>query len=190
MTRWLLAALALLLLGLVPWPQRRPDLRVGSKKFTESVILGEMLTQLGEEGGRRVVHYRELGGTRILFNALERGEIDVYPEYSGTIRQEILAELALADDAAMRAALAERGISATAPLGFNNTYAIGVLPELADSLDLTRVSDLRAHPVGAQSAAPSPAQQRRNAGFRCSAGAEHLPFAVRRRIRRPQRIHP
>ncbi|MFN7975962.1 MAG: glycine betaine ABC transporter substrate-binding protein, partial [Acidobacteriota bacterium] len=66
-------------------------LRVGSKKFTESVILGEIVTQLAVSQGIAVEHRRELGGTQILWKGLLAGEIDVYPEYTGTIIEEILA---------------------------------------------------------------------------------------------------
>ncbi len=119
---------------------------VGSKRFTESVILGEIVTQLAGALGVQAQHRREIGGTRILFNALQLGQIDVYPEYTGTITQEILAgeNLTSVDD--IRAALAKRGISMTAPLGFNNTYVIGVRPETAADLGIATVSDLRAHP--------------------------------------------
>ena len=84
-------ALVLLIAGLTPLPQRSVQLRVGSKKFTESVILGEMMRLLTEEAGLTVAHYREFGGTRIVFDALAAGEIDVYPEYTGTITAEIFA---------------------------------------------------------------------------------------------------
>lgn len=118
---------------------------VGSKKFTESVILGEIASHLLRHEGSPAEHRRELGGTRILFHALEQGEIDLYPEYTGTIRQEILHGEAVAGEAAMARALRERGIAVTAPLGFNNTYAIGMRPELADSLGIESISDLRDH---------------------------------------------
>ena len=84
-------ALALLIAGLAPLPQRSVQVRIGSKKFTESVILGEMMRLLAEEAKLNVVHYREFGGTRIVFDALVAGEIDVYPEYTGTITAEIFA---------------------------------------------------------------------------------------------------
>jgi osmoprotectant transport system permease protein len=119
---------------------------VGSKKFTESVILGEIAREALEARGIDAEHRREVGGTRILFNALQQGQIDVYPEYTGTITNEILAGEGLHGTAAIRAALAERGIRMTAPLGFNNTYAMGVRPQIADELGLRTISDLRAHP--------------------------------------------
>jgi osmoprotectant transport system permease protein len=91
--------------------------RVGSKKFTENVILGELAAQLARSEGARVVHLRELGGTRILWNALLRGEIDAYPEYTGTLREEILASEEIESDAALDAALAAR-----LKLGFGNEF--------------------------------------------------------------------
>ena len=72
---------------------------IGSKTFTESVILGELATRLTQDAGAKAVHRRQLGGTRILFNALQAGELDIYPEYSGTITREILASLDMRDDA-------------------------------------------------------------------------------------------
>src|SRR5437899_6891652 len=64
---------------------RPPHVAVGSKAFTESVILAELVTQLARRSGAEVVHRPELGGSRLLWKALRQGEIDVYPEYTGTI---------------------------------------------------------------------------------------------------------
>ncbi|NNF58585.1 MAG: ABC transporter permease subunit [Rhodothermaceae bacterium] len=119
---------------------------VGSKKFTESVILGEMAAQLLREAGLAAEHRAEVGGTRVLWEALRRGDLDAYPDYTGTITQEILAGEALPDEAALRARLAELGIGMTAPLGFNNTYALGMQEETATRLGIATISDLRAHP--------------------------------------------
>lgn len=120
---------------------------VGSKKFTESVVLGE-LTRLGiEDRGGEAIHRDQLGGTRVLWSALQRGDIDVYPEYTGTIAEEIFSgELSAADLETMRARLRESGIGMSAPLGFENTYAIGLLSSRADELDLHTISDLASHP--------------------------------------------
>ena len=76
--------------------------KVGSKAFTESVILGDMAAELLEDGGVTAKHLRELGGTQILFHALEAGELDVYPEYTGTIKAEIFAGRTFADDQKIR----------------------------------------------------------------------------------------
>ncbi len=130
-----------------PPPAAASPVQVGSKKFTESVILGEMARQLMADAGVAAVHRPELGGTRILWSALLRGEIDAYPEYTGTILAEILAGEKLAGDRALAGALAARGLRTTAPLGFNNTYAIGVTEETGARLNLRSISDLRLHPA-------------------------------------------
>ncbi|MCH7682526.1 MAG: amino acid ABC transporter permease, partial [Gemmatimonadetes bacterium] len=101
---------------------------IASKSFTEAVILGEIAVGVVRNAGYVADHRRELGGTRVLFNALMSGDIDVYGEYTGTIIQEILAELDLQTEDELRAALRERGILMTKPLGFNNSYAIGMRP--------------------------------------------------------------
>ena len=67
------------------------EVKVGSKSFAESVVLGDLVTGLARSTGATAVHAQGIGGTRMLFNALLVGEIDVYPEYTGTISQEILS---------------------------------------------------------------------------------------------------
>jgi osmoprotectant transport system permease protein len=126
--------------------QQPPRVVVGSKAFTESVILAEVATQLARRTGAEVVHRPELGGTRLLWNALRQGEIDVYPEYTGTINQEIFARQGLHGEEAIRRALAEHGILMSRPLGFNNTYALGIRETLAAQLGIRKISDLREHP--------------------------------------------
>jgi osmoprotectant transport system permease protein len=120
-------------------------LAVGSKKFTENVILGWMAGQLIEAAGYASTHREQLGGSRFLWEALVRGDIDVYPEYTGTLLQEILSgrnvpRSALADT------LARYGVAMSEPLGFNNTYAIGMRADQADSLGIRTIADLRDHP--------------------------------------------
>lgn len=122
------------------------SVRVGSKTFTESVILGEMATQLLDDADIPVTHRRELGGTRVLFDGLVAGELDVYPEYTGTITGEILAGEKIDTDDALRAALAERGVRMSLPLGFDDTYAIGMREDVAARLGIRKLSDLRQHP--------------------------------------------
>ena len=119
---------------------------VGSKVFTESVILGEMLRLLASEAGAQATHQRQLGGTRVLWNALLGGDIDAYPEYTGTLMHEILVDEKLHTQAQLEEALAARGLRMTAPLGFNNTYAMGVKETLARRLGLRTISDLKKHP--------------------------------------------
>ncbi|MBX5482383.1 MAG: ABC transporter permease subunit [Myxococcaceae bacterium] len=116
---------------------------VGSKQFTESVILGELAVQKAQLAGVHAEHRRALGGTRILWEALVRGDIDAYPEYTGTILQELLPGT---PPGSLETALAKNGVAVTPPLGFNNTYAIGMMPEVADRLGIRTISDLRRHP--------------------------------------------
>jgi osmoprotectant transport system permease protein len=146
-----LPALALLALtsadtGTARAAEARP-LVVGSKAFTESVILAEVAAQSLREAGLPATHRQDLGGSRILWDALRLGAIDVYPEYTGTIARELLSDLELDSDDAMRAALAERGLQMSRPLGFSNTYVFGVRRAVARELALTKLSDLRAHPA-------------------------------------------
>ncbi|HEV3120138.1 MAG TPA: glycine betaine ABC transporter substrate-binding protein [Gemmataceae bacterium] len=120
--------------------------RTGSKAFPESVILGEMLTLLAEHSGATTEYRKGLSGTQVAWRALEKGEIDGYIEYAGTIRKEILTGLDLptADD--VRRALAEHGVSMSRPLGFNNAYALGMKRDVAEQRSVRAISDLRAHP--------------------------------------------
>ncbi len=121
-------------------------IRTGSKAFTESVILAEIVSHLAENEGLEVEHMEGLGGTRLLWEALVAGQIDIYPEYTGTMSEEIFAGQSVHGIAALRAKLAESGLEMTDPLGFNNTYVIGMKEELAAQLNIHSISDLRDHP--------------------------------------------
>lgn len=118
-------------------------LHVGSKRFTESYILGELLTQTAAKAGP-AEHRQGLGNTAIVLSALQAGSIDVYPEYLGTIDQEILKNARPSTLEAMRAQLAPLGLGVGIPLGFNNTYALAVR---ADQQGVARLSDLKAQPA-------------------------------------------
>lgn len=122
------------------------EIKVGSKKFTESVILGEALTLMARAGGFDGQHRKELGGTRVLFEALKAGDIDLYVEYTGTLRRELFAQQAVETDSQLQVALAEQGLRVTRSLGFNNTYAVGMLESRAAALGIRTISDLRDHP--------------------------------------------
>lgn len=143
-----LTAFAVLLLaaGLVPLPRREVQVRIGSKKFTESVILGEALRLLSAEAGLDATHYREFGGTRIVFDALAAGEIDAYPEYTGTITEEILAGTHVPDEQTLRRLLSERGVGMSKSLGFSNTYALALTRRRAQELGVSKISDLKRMP--------------------------------------------
>jgi len=119
---------------------------IGSKAFTESVILGEIATQLTEEAGFVAEHRRQLGGTRVLWSALIRGDIQCYPEYTGTLRTEIFSGQNIASDAELREALQRQSIWTSESLGFNNTYVLGMRRDRAAELGITRMSQLADHP--------------------------------------------
>ena len=121
-------------------------IQIGSKSFTESIILGAMLTQLSRAAGAEVNYRSGLGGSRVLWNALLRGDIDLYPEYTGTIGEEILSDPSVDTWSAVHEALAPKGIAVSKSLGFDNSYALGMREEEAERLQIKTISDLRKHP--------------------------------------------
>jgi osmoprotectant transport system permease protein len=122
---------------------------VGSKNFTESAILGEIITQLlRERTDLEVEHRVSLGGTLVCFQAIRSGQIDIYPEYTGTGWSIILEEPGRIDDR-LRAFLHvqrefdERyDLTWMEPFGLNNTYALAMSSSRAEELGVTRISDL------------------------------------------------
>ncbi|MBO0732964.1 MAG: ABC transporter permease subunit [Methylocapsa sp.] len=122
-----------------------PEIRIGSKKFTESVILAELASKLCASAGANAVHLPGLGGTRFLWDALLAHEIDVYPEYTATLREEILAGERIAGEGGLETALAKRGLRMSRPLGFSDSYALGMMPQKAQQLGITKISGLAPH---------------------------------------------
>jgi osmoprotectant transport system permease protein len=96
--------------------------------------------------GAEPEHRAELGGTQILWNALLAAEIDAYVEYTGTLTQELFPDEGLRSETDIRNRLAQSGVRMGRPLGFNNTYAIGMKDDLAARLEVRTISDLAAHP--------------------------------------------
>lgn len=153
-----LFAIVLMVIGGTAWVSlagERSDVIVGSKNFTEQVILGELLAQAIErETDLRVERRLNLGGTAIAHQALLSGGIDIYVEYSGTALTAIFNQPSSTDSNAVFEQIRERyasvGITALPRLGFNNTFAILVRSGDAERLglktigDLNRVKDLRA----------------------------------------------
>jgi osmoprotectant transport system permease protein len=121
--------------------------RIGSKSFTESYLIAEVVARIAEQVGEAPVERRfGLGGTGIVYGALASGEIDIYPEYTGTISRAILNDPLVTDVPALRARIRPRGLIIGEPLGFANTYALAVRRETAVRLGLRGISDLARHP--------------------------------------------
>ncbi len=113
--------------------------RIGSKTFTESVILGEMAAGLVQQAGAQPEHRQGLGGTRILWDALRGGAIDLYPEYTGTLRKEILARQKIDNDADLRQVLADPRAEDDTPgvqQQLCHRYEKGSLPKIGPLPDL------------------------------------------------------
>lgn len=127
---------------------RAHTLIVGSKNFTEQIVLGELLAQQIEaHTALRADRRFDLGGTLICHQALLAGQMDLYPEYTGTALTVILKEPPASDPAAVyqtvRDAYKSRfGLEVGPPLGFNNTFAIVVRDDDAARLHLRAISDL------------------------------------------------
>ncbi len=141
---------ALLLLFLIPVaaviPASASPVIIGSKKFTESYVLGEIARRALNDAGVATEHRQGMGGTIILWQALQGGQIDAYPEYTGTIAQEILKNGQQLSFHEIRDALGKLGVGMTEPLGFDNTYALVMRRSEAQRLGIRTISDLRKHP--------------------------------------------
>ncbi len=122
-------------------------LSVGSKRFTESYVLAELVVQSAAAAGEKnALHRQGLGNTAIVLNALTNGSIDVYPEYTGTIAREILKLDTVPSLAELNQKLAPMGLAVSVPLGFNNTYALAMRRAMAEQTSAKKLSDLKVHP--------------------------------------------
>ena len=141
------ALIGFALLAGLPASADREAIVIGSKNFTEQVVLGELLAQTLERSGLAVTRRLNLGGTFICDGAIRAGDIDVYVEYTGTALTAILREPLGGDrDAVLervRNAYGVAGLSVLPPLGFNNTFAILVRRADADALGLRTIGDLQ-----------------------------------------------
>src|SRR5262245_5265992 len=122
------------------------DVVIGSKKFTESYVLGEIAKRTLTEAGIPAEHRQGMGGTIILWEALRGGQIGAYPEYTGTIATEILKSDSNVSLNQIRDSLEKLGVRMTAPLGFNNTYALVMRRSEAQRLGIRTISDLQRYP--------------------------------------------
>jgi len=136
------------LLGTKTPPRGGPALAIGTKAFTEGVLLGQLMAELVETRlGVRVERRFNLGGTMIVHEALKAGEIDAYAEYTGTALTAILGLPSGSDRAAAYARVAREypprfGARWLKPFGFNNTYALGVREADAKSRGWVTIGDL------------------------------------------------
>ncbi len=146
----LIGLLLLMALSLVV-PQARgaeDTLRIGSKRFTESYILAEVMAQsVAPHTPAKPVVRQGLGNTAIVYEALRSGGIDLYAEYTGTIALEILKSDKPLPREAMKAALASLGLGMAVPFGFNDGYALAMRASQADALGIRSLSDLAKHPT-------------------------------------------
>jgi osmoprotectant transport system permease protein len=127
-------------------PASATDLVVGSKRFTESYILGEIVARTARAAGETPVTFQPgLGNTAVVFSALKSGSIDVYAEYSGTLAFELLGSKTVMSVEAINRALAADGIMASVPLGFSNTYALAMSEKVARQFEIKTISDLARH---------------------------------------------
>jgi len=152
---------------------------VGSKNFSEQVLLGEIVAQTIERRTGLAVDRRlNLGGSFVCDRALRAGGIDVYVEYTGTAYTAILKRPPIADRqqvlAEVRKQYAEAGLEWTAPLGFENTFAMVIRGDDADRLGVRTISDVAAHPDWR--AAFGYEFMERADGFRGLAESYHLAF--------------
>jgi len=151
--RWVLAALALLFVTLAvshhdAVAQERPMIIVGSKGFTEQTILGNMVALLMENNGFKVDRKIGLGGTVICHEAIVRGDINAYVEYTGTALMAILKKPLVKDPdetyQIVKKDYEEKfKVTWLKPWGFNNTFVIAIRKADAERLKIKKISDLK-----------------------------------------------
>ena len=149
--KWILLSLlfiALWIFGTSVIKPKEKTLKIGSKRFTESYILGEILNQMTKQVGEAKPDYRQgLGNTGITYAALINGLIDVYPEYTSTIAYEILKrpDLSTASSEELNLYLNPLHLAVSDSLGFQNNYALAMSEKRAQELGIQSISDLALH---------------------------------------------
>lgn len=143
----------LISLGLIepdatPADRTAGSITIGGKQFTEQEILGQIMASLIEcNSNIKVIRKLNLGGTMICFNALKAGDLDLYPEYTGTglvniMKREVISDPNETYDIVRRAFLEEYGLLWLKPFGFNNTYTLTMRQQHAERLGIVTISDL------------------------------------------------
>ncbi len=123
------------------------SIAVGSKNFTEELLLGELYAQVLERHGMPIARKLDLGGTQIAMAALQRGEIDLYPEYTGTALLVILGRPPLRDareiyETVKREYADKYQLTWLAPSPMNDTQALATTQAIRSHLHLETLSDL------------------------------------------------
>jgi len=126
----------------------KPTVSVGSKAFTEQLIVGNMVAQLLESKGYPVNRKLGLGTTGLVHAALLKGDVDIYVEYTGTglvtiLKQPVIGDPQAAYDVVKKMYAEQFHLIWAKPWGFNNTYALMMRQADADRLKIKRISDLR-----------------------------------------------
>ncbi len=126
---------------------QQPTVRVGAKHFNEGYILSEIISQLLEGSGYTVERNYNLGGTTVCFEALRNNAIDIYPEYTGTLAEEILkSERKLSFKELQNKLYEELAMEISPSYGFNNSYGLSMKKEFAEARHIITISDLKAQP--------------------------------------------
>lgn len=147
----LFIGLIITILLLVDCSDKNKTIVIGSKNFTEQIIVGEIIAQLIEGNtDLKVKRKFNLGGTFICFNALKQGEIDLYPEYTGTgltaiLKKDVITDKNKANDIVKKEFKDQFNLIWLEPFGFNNTYTITMRAGQAEKYNITRISDLKIH---------------------------------------------
>jgi osmoprotectant transport system substrate-binding protein len=143
--RWS-AVVALLAALMIASVNAQQPVRVGSKNFTEQFVLGEIYAQALEAAGIKTEKKLNLGGTLIAHKALEEKQIDMYPEYTGTMLLAVLKLESMTDPKAVhdkvKEEYAKKGLAVLNQANVNNTYVLVVRPETAAKYKLETLSDL------------------------------------------------
>jgi osmoprotectant transport system permease protein len=147
--RWQIARcllfLTLLIISSSAFAQQKA-LLVGSKKFAESNVLGEIARRVLTDAGFPVERKQDMGSTGIVWEALRTNQIQCYPDYTGTISEEILKAHGEMTPGAMQRELAKHGVGMSGDLGFNDGYALAMRAYDARKLSIRTISDLGKHP--------------------------------------------
>ena len=142
----IMVALASVATMLISMAYAQQPVRVGSKNFTEQFVLGELYAQALEANGVKTEKKLNLGGTLIAHKALEEKQIDLYPEYTGTILLAVLKQESMTDPKAVydkvKSDYAAKGLVVLNQAPVNNTYVLVVRQDTADKFELETNSDL------------------------------------------------